>query len=103
MSPSVLLSLTIATCYGCAFHALFGRRIWQWPLFWAVAIVGFLAGYVTGIATGLDAIRVGSIPLLAATLASLGALGLAWYFSAPYAVHARDQGTGHREQGTESW
>jgi hypothetical protein len=101
MSPAVLLSLTIATCYGCGFHMLFGRRIWQWPLFWVVAIAGFLAGYVIGIAIGLDAIRVGSIPLLAATLASFGALGLAWYFSAPYAVRAGEQRGGNREQGTD--
>lgn len=85
MSPSVLLSLVIATCYGCGFHALFGRRLWQWPLFWGAAVAGFFAGYVGGIVVGLEALRVGSVPLLAATLGAFAGLGLTWYFSAPYA------------------
>ncbi len=98
MSPTIVLSLAIATCYGCGCHALFGRRIWQWPLFWLVAIVGFFAGYAGGVAVGLELVRIGSIPLLAATLGSFSALALAWYFSAPYA-EAGDRGSGIGDRG----
>ena len=85
MPPSILLSLTIATCYGCAFHAVFGRRLWQWPIFWGVAIAGFFLGYVLGVATGLEWGRIGSVPLVASTLGAAFALALAWYFTAPWA------------------
>jgi hypothetical protein len=85
MSPSIILSLVIATCYGCGFHFIFGRRLWQWPIFWLTAIVGFFIGYVLGVAAGLEIGRIGSVPLVAATLGSAALLALAWYFSAPWA------------------
>ena len=85
MSPSIILSLAIATVYGCGFHAVFGRRLWQWPVFWLAAIVGFFLGYVLGVATGLELGRVGSVPLVAATLGAAVLLALAWYFTAPWA------------------
>lgn len=85
MSPSIVLSLVIATAYGCGFHAVVGRRLWQWPIFWASAIAGFFAGYVLGVATGLEAGRIGSVPLVASTLGSAAVLALAWYFTAPWA------------------
>jgi len=90
--PSILLSLTIATCYGCAFHAVAGRRLWQWPLFWTTSLLGFFAGYVLGVATGFEAMRVGSVPVLAASLGAGIALALAWYFSVPWAT----EGAGRR-------
>jgi hypothetical protein len=82
MSPSLLLGFTIATCYGCAFHVVAGRRLWQWPLYWAAALVGFFGGYGVGVASGFELLRVGSIPLAAATLGTALALAIAWYFSA---------------------
>ncbi len=84
MPPSILLSLTIATAYGCLFHVLFGRQFWQWPVFWLSAIVGFFAGYIAGIAVGLELGRIGSVPVVAATLGAAIFLGLARYFTAPY-------------------
>jgi hypothetical protein len=83
MPPSILLSLTIATCFGCGFHALAGRRLWQWPVYWLAAVAGFFAGYVGGIASGVALLRIGSVPLLAATLGAALALALAWYFTTP--------------------
>lgn len=96
MPPSILLSLTIATCYGCAFHVVAGRRIWQWPLFWVAAVAGFFAGYMLGVATGLEALRVGSVPVLAASLGAGIALLLAWYFSVPWA----NEGDGRRRSAS---
>ena len=93
MPPSILLSIAIAICYGCVFHVVVGRRMWQWPLFCASSLVGFFAGYVVGVATGLEALRIGSVPVAAATLGALLALLLAWYFSVPWARAPRGQPT----------
>lgn len=86
MPPSILLSITLATCYGCAMHVVVGRRLWQWPLFWLSSLIGFFAGYVAGVAAGFEALRIGSVPVLAASLGALIALLLAWYFSFPAAT-----------------
>jgi peptidoglycan/LPS O-acetylase OafA/YrhL len=91
LPPSILLSLTIAVCYGCAFHALFGRRIWQWPVFLLASLAGFFGGFVLGVATGFEALRIGSVPLAAATLGAFIALVLAWYFSSPWATPSEEQ------------
>lgn len=89
LSPALILSLTLATLYGCGFHALAGRRIWQWPLFWSASLVGFFAGFAGGVAFGLEWLRVGSVPLLAATLGAALLVGIAWFFSAPLAADRR--------------
>lgn len=85
MPPPILLSLTIATLYGCAWHAVFGRRIWQWPLFLGAAFVGFFGGYAAGVGLGIEWLRVGSVPLAAATAGAVLMLWLSWFFSAPTA------------------
>ncbi len=81
MSPSIILSVVIATAYGCGFHAVFGRRLWQWPIFWLAAVTGFFLGYILGVATGLELGRIGSVPLVASTLGAAVLLALAWYFT----------------------
>jgi hypothetical protein len=83
LPPSIVLSLVLATTYGCLFHVCFGRRLWQWPLFWAVAVLGFFGGYVLGVVLGVEWLRVGSVPVAAASAGALTLLALAWYFSAP--------------------
>lgn len=83
MSPSIILSLTIATALGSGFHAIAGRRLWQWPVYWASAVAGFFLGYVGGVALGIELLAVGSIPLLASLAGASLLLGLAWYFMAP--------------------
>jgi hypothetical protein len=81
--PSIALSLVLASGYGCLFHVIFGRRLWQWPLFWATAVLGFFGGYVLAIIVGVEWLRVGSVPVAAASAGALSLLTLAWYFSAP--------------------
>jgi NO-binding membrane sensor protein with MHYT domain len=92
VSPPLLLGLTIATLYGCGCHALFGRRLWQWPLFWASALVGFFAGFAAGVGLGMEWVRLGSIPLLVSTIGALVGLWLCWFFTSPYAVSGTDSG-----------
>lgn len=90
MTPPILISLTIASLYGCAFHVLFGRRIWQWPLFWGAALLGFFGGIVLGVALEISWFKLGSVPLLTATLGAAFTLWLAWFFSAPHARQSAD-------------
>ncbi|CAN5811621.1 hypothetical protein BH20CHL1_BH20CHL1_00420 [soil metagenome] len=98
MPPSLLLGLTIATIYGCGCHALVGRRLWQWPLFWTAALLGFFMGHAAGVALGVEWLRIGSVPLLAATLGAAGALWLCWFFTGSYAAVDSDH---YREQRTQ--
>lgn len=86
MPPPFILALTLATLYGCAAHALVGRRLWQWPLFWAAATIGVLGGYLVDVALGLGWLLVGTVPLLSCSLGAGLFLAGAWYFSAPYAT-----------------
>lgn len=81
MPPAILLGLVLATLYSSAFHVLFGRRLWQWPLFWVAAVIGFFGGYAVGILLGFEAWRVGVLPLAACTLGALLLLGITWFFS----------------------
>lgn len=85
MSPALILSLTFAIFYGSLAHALFGRRLWQWPLFLVASLAGFFGGFLAGVAWGFEWLRVGEVPLLTATLGAAACIALAWFFSAPAA------------------
>jgi hypothetical protein len=93
MPPSILLSLTIATACGSAAHALFGRRIWQWPIYWGAALVGFFGGYIAGVALRMDIALLGSVPMLPALAGAVAMLVLTWYFTTPTA-HEQSQQEG---------
>lgn len=83
MPPSVLLSLLLASIYGLLFHSLLGRRLWQLPCYWFSAVTGFFAGEAVAVLTGTDLVRVGNVPLVAATLGALVGLGICWFFTSP--------------------
>jgi hypothetical protein len=85
LAPAVILSLTLATFYASVFHAVAGRKLWQWPLFWGSALAGFMGGFVAGVVWDLEWLRVGDVPLLSATVGAAAVLALAWFFSAPAA------------------
>ncbi len=82
MPPAILFGLVLATLYGCAFHVAFGRRFWQWPLFWAASVAGFFGGYAVGALLDVELWRVGVLPLFACTVGSAILLAIAWFFSA---------------------
>lgn len=90
MPPPFILALTLATLYGCAAHAVLGRRLWQWPLYWAAAIAGVLLGYLIDVALQLEWLLIGAVPILTCTVGAGLMLALVWFFSAPYAT------AGHR-------
>jgi hypothetical protein len=81
MPPAIVLGMVLATLYGSAFHVVFGRKLWQWPLFLVAALVGFFGGYAAGVLLGFETLRVGVLPLLACTLGAALLLVVAWFFS----------------------
>lgn len=84
MSPAVTLTLALGSIYGLLCHAFVGRRWRQLPLYWAVGVAGFLAGYAVAVVSGLDLLRLGAVPLLTTTLGSLAALAAtAWLVRRP--------------------
>lgn len=83
MPPAVLFGLVLSALYGSLFHVLFGRRLWQWPLFLVTAALGFFGGYAAGVLLGFELLTVGVLPLAACTVGALLLLGIAWFFSTP--------------------
>lgn len=83
MPPSILLSLTIAVLYGSSWHVVFGRRLWQLPVYLLLSVAGFFAGYAGGVALGVEWLRLGSIPLLAASAGAFVGLVIGWYLVLP--------------------
>src|SRR5437763_15260631 len=64
MSPSVVLSLLLGSLYGLLWHACLGRRWGQLPVYWLISILGFFAGYALAVISGIQVLRLGTIPLL---------------------------------------
>ncbi|MBX6342887.1 MAG: hypothetical protein IRY97_10545 [Thermomicrobiaceae bacterium] len=83
MSPSLLLSLVIASIYGCLCHSLIGRRLWQLPCYWLASVAGFFCGELFAVVAGEQLFRLGNIPLATATGGALLGLGICWFFTSP--------------------
>ncbi len=81
MSPSVVLSLLLGSIYGLLAHAFVGRRWRQLPLYWATGVLGFFAGYALAVASGIETLRLGPVPLMEATLGAGVALAAVFLFA----------------------
>lgn len=80
MSPSVVLGVLLGSVYGLLCHALVGRTWRHLPLYWAVGVSGFFAGYALSVASGIELLRFGAIPLVEATLGSgIALVGSRWW------------------------
>lgn len=78
MSPSVVLGLLLGSIYGLLCHAFVGRRWRQLPLYWATGLLGFFIGYAAAVLGDFALVRLGTVPLVEATLGSCLALALVW-------------------------
>ncbi|MEZ4570478.1 MAG: hypothetical protein R2849_09155 [Thermomicrobiales bacterium] len=85
MSPALVLSVVSAIFLGCIFHVVAGRRIWQWPLFVGMALLGFFGGFLASVTWNIEWMRVGDVPMLISALGALASTSLASFFSAPRA------------------
>jgi len=81
--PSLLLAGTLASIVGLLFHAAFGRRLWQLPLYWIVAIIGFLLGDILQGLSGITIARIGSVFLPGGFAGAALLLGLTWLLTTP--------------------
>jgi hypothetical protein len=83
MPASIVLALVIALVLGSGFHAVLGKRIWQWPIYCIAATAGFFLGFILGVALNLDLLLLGSIPMPTAMLGAAMSLAVAWYLTTP--------------------
>jgi len=81
--PSLVLSILLGSIAGLLFHSALGRRLWQLPLYWGCAVLGFFGGEVLAVVAGAEMFRLGNISLAPALAGSLVALGICWFFSTP--------------------
>ena len=79
MSPSVLMSVLLGSLYGLLWHAVLGRRWTQLSLYWLTGVLGFFAGFALAAVTGVEVLRLGTVPLLEASLGSGIALAVVWW------------------------
>jgi len=79
MSPSIVLGVLLGSVYGLLCHALVGRAWRHLPLYWLAGLAGFFAGFALSAAVGSNPIRLGTVPLVETTVASIVALvAVAW-------------------------
>ncbi|HET9015852.1 MAG TPA: hypothetical protein VFN57_09660 [Thermomicrobiaceae bacterium] len=83
MPPSLVLSVLLSSIVGLLFHSVLGRRLWQLPLYWGGAVLGFFGGEVLAVVAHAEMFRLGNIPLAPALLGSVVVLGICWFFSTP--------------------
>ena len=83
MPPSVLFGLILALTIGLLFHSVFGRRLWQLPLFLVSAIVGVFAGQVIAVFAGWEFFRLGNVAIIGSSAGALLLLAVCWFFTAP--------------------
>ncbi|MCX2726700.1 hypothetical protein OO015_04230 [Thermomicrobium sp. 4228-Ro] len=79
----LLFASLLGSMLGLGWHALFGRRLWQLPLYWLGGILGFWGGLVGSSLTGLAVYRVGTVPVLEGSSGALFVLGLVWLVTTP--------------------
>ena len=79
MSPSIVLGVLLGSVYGLLCHGLVGRAWRQLPLYWFAGLAGFFAGFALSAALGSNPIRLGTVPLVETTVASIATLAmLSW-------------------------
>ncbi len=80
---SLLLACLLGSMLGLGWHALFGRRLWQLPLYWLGGVVGFLGGVGASAVVGRSLYRLGAVPLVEGALGALLLLALLWLLTTP--------------------
>ncbi len=79
----LLLACLLGSMLGLGWHAVFGRRLWQLPLYWLGGVFGFLGGMVVSSLLGLALYRVGTVPVIEGSIGALLVLALLWLVTTP--------------------
>ena len=76
-SPTLLLSLVIASLFGGLFHLIWGKTWGDFLLYWLSAILGFALGQAIANVISLDVLMLGEIHSLEASAVCWAALFIA--------------------------
>ncbi|MBO9385977.1 MAG: hypothetical protein J7453_06030 [Thermomicrobium sp.] len=83
LPAGLLLASLLGSMLGLGWHAVFGRRIWQLPLYWLGGVLGFGIGSVASQLFGMVLYRLGTVPLVEGGLGALFVLGILWLVTTP--------------------
>lgn len=83
LSAGLLLSVVVGSMVGLGWHALFGRRVWQLPLYWGGGVFGFWIGMILSGLSRWSLYRLGTVPLIEGLVGALLCLGLLWLVTSP--------------------
>ncbi|WP_448576698.1 hypothetical protein [Thermomicrobium sp.] len=83
LPAGLLLASLLGSMLGLGWHAVFGRRIWQFPLYWLGGVLGFGVGSVASQLLGVALYRLGTVPLVEGGLGALFVLGILWLVTTP--------------------
>jgi uncharacterized membrane protein YjjP (DUF1212 family) len=98
-NPPVILGFLLATLYGALFHLIFGGNTRRMALYLLAGWLGFALGQIFGGLSGLEALRIGPINTLAATLGAWLALFATRFLSGARLVAATPTKAGPRLKG----
>lgn len=79
IASGLVLGFLLSTIYGALFHLLIGGPPRKLFLYIAASWIGFAAGHFIGDLLGIEALKLGAIHLLAASIGSWLALILTWF------------------------
>lgn len=81
IAAGLVLGFLLSTIYGAVFHLLLGGPPRKLLLYVLASWIGFAAGHFLGDLLGVEALKLGAIHLLAASIGSWLALFLSWILS----------------------
>ncbi len=81
IASGLVLGFLLSTVYGAVFHLLIGGPPRKLLLYVLSSWVGFTLGHFVGDLLGIEALKMGAIHLLAASIGSWLALILSWFLS----------------------
>lgn len=77
-TPTLVLAMILATLHGAVFHFIIGGSFRRLVLILLVSWAGFGVGHIIGVLFGINALTVGTLRLLSASLGAVAALAAVW-------------------------
>ncbi len=77
-SPTATFGFIIATLIGASFHFIVGGDVRRLALFLLSAWIGFGLGHIFGVLLEIDALNIGTLHIMTASLGALVALAAAY-------------------------
>lgn len=82
-SPALIFSFILATLFGSVAHLWVGGDARRLALLLLAGWIGFALGQMAGELLSIQALHVGQVHVLAASLGATIALGVVWFFTRP--------------------